>query len=670
MTNEAQMSARLGWRRRNRPDKRGNQTIVVEQHLCPACATANPAFASTCVSCSAALAAPAPAASPGTLPAFAPVPLPLPTAPAAGSLDYLRPEPLASNNGNGTAAATAGWPSPTLPVQSAAASVTPNEPAPAPAGGGLGAWAAATPRPVIDRDILGDEDQPEMGMAPAPRPAAPAPRPVAQGPATAPVNPFTAPSPAPVNPFTTPASSPAPVNPFAGGWGPAETAPATPAPQRPAAAASLNAAPPAPAPQPAPSFPSAPAAAAPQQPVAPSVPMFAPSPITASAPAPSAPIGPQINPFNGQPVTNQPIAPVPNPNFGVLSNSSPAVAPAPAPMPSPSLPAALGGVAEPASYPRPGASPAPAGATGFGATEPAAFQIGWGDAAAAPQNPAPMGGGWSPVSSGAPSLLDADLDPVAPAYRAPAPQSGGGSGGSGWSVREQKSAITQHEWQSPESPHAMAYGGYVDGNAAPAFPSVANQVGAFSGYNPYWAQPEKKSSPAARVVGVIMALAVMGLAGFGVYTVARSASGWKHTISAPASLAGSTQVALPPGSAGDIAGLKAEPHVTDAFMALYGTAAKPYALVMITEDQKLDQSFVTTGIAQFNGSGKGTFSEDTATRTVANGVTFECGPMTDGTSTLMTCVWIDGNVFGMIFGATGPADVLAKAEAAQATAEH
>src|SRR6202022_1450115 len=113
---------------------------VVDQQLCPACAAPNPTAAVTCTRCAAALPLTVATSSPQPVPTFelgfAPVPR-AETAPAAGPLDYLRPEPISDP------ASAAAWP---VPETAAPAGIGNGD------GSGLSAWAAATDRPPIDRD--------------------------------------------------------------------------------------------------------------------------------------------------------------------------------------------------------------------------------------------------------------------------------------------------------------------------------------------------------------------------------------------------------------------------------------------------------------------------------------------------------------------------------------
>ena len=208
-------------------------------------------------------------------------------------------------------------------------------------------------------------------------------------------------------------------------------------------------------------------------------------------------------------------------------------------------------------------------------------------------------------------------------------------------------------------------------------------VGAYPGYShPVHAAANAphvgRSRAAFRALILLVFVALVGAGAF-LYLSSESTQGLgsgTHTLSAPATLGGQAQStgssAL--GSAVE-SQLAAEPGITGSVFTVYGSAtpgSPAYILGMESAGQAVTASDLSQFVASFNSTSRAAFSLTTAVVTSDSGVSFHCAPDTLSGATAAMCVWVDGNVIGMVLGSpeTDSADTLAAAEQARSTAEH
>jgi hypothetical protein len=189
-----------------------------------------------------------------------------------------------------------------------------------------------------------------------------------------------------------------------------------------------------------------------------------------------------------------------------------------------------------------------------------------------------------------------------------------------------------------------------------------------------------RSRAAFRALVLLVFVALVGAGAF-LYLSSESSQGLgsgTHTVSAPATLGGLPQVTSSSTTAIG-SEMKSEMDgasgVTGSAYAMYGSATfagSAYELAMGSADHPVAASRLTQSVVGFN-TGVMSFDFATATVSSANGVDFHCGPLMVYSVAMGTiCIWVDGNVMGLVFGdpEAGSAATLAVAEGARTTAEH
>lgn len=330
--------------------------------------------------------------------------------------------------------------------------------------------------------------------------------------------------------------------------------------------------------------------------------------------------------------------------------------PSPPPMPAPPPMAALGSDGPIAAEPPP-PPPAPA---------PLSFHLDVGAGSAL----------------GASARTAAPLAPPPPPATGPADAPAGGSGGGGdgssgrgWGVRETR----------PTSGSAWAEPGPANPPAGAALAGAAPPPG----YLPPGADPTAVTAPRGHArkglqIAVLALLVLMVAAGAFLYLRSRQLEGLgtgAHTLSTPASLGGNAENANPElqllgqafESAAKSSATSKVPGLKQAIMAFYGstdgTAAGTSPELLLTA-ASFDHA-LTAADLQSLGSGFSGFDYATSSVQTVSGVSFHCGPISTA-DMASACLWVDGNVFGMVLGApaAGPASTLAAAEEARSSAEH
>ena len=298
------------------------------------------------------------------------------------------------------------------------------------------------------------------------------------------------------------------------------------------------------------------------------------------------------------------------------------------------------------------AAPAPRGPLAFH------LDVGAGSAlAAASRAPGPTAP--PPLSTSAPPVRP----PAAPEH------SGDAGGGHGWGIRPHRQS-PPGSWVMP--PPSMP----TSAVAAPGPAAAARYVPGFALPPPPWEEGPARSSAGLQVF-VVLLLAAMVAAGLLLYLsggLNQGLGSGTHTLSTPSTLDGLAQdSASQLQSVGQTlqANIEASDTSTHTLQqmvtAFYGspavgsTAATPsYFLSMLSFGAPLTSTDLTD---------LGSLATVTTVETV-NGVGFHCGTPAGGSMGSL-CFWIDGNVMGVVEGATavGPAGTLAAAEEARSSGE-
>jgi len=246
--------------------------------------------------------------------------------------------------------------------------------------------------------------------------------------------------------------------------------------------------------------------------------------------------------------------------------------------------------------------------------------------------------------------------------------------GCGWGIREQRPSM--YPTWIPIPAAAGSTGG-------PSAGGPYAGVGAYPGYSPPVhaaanAPHVGRSRAAFRALILLVFVALVGAGAF-LYLSSESTQGLgsgTHTLSAPATLGGQAQSTgnSTLGSAVE-SQLAAEPGITGSVFTVYGSAtpgSPAYILGMESAGQAVTASDLSQFVASFNSTSRAAFSLTTAVVTSDSGVSFHCAPDTLSGATATMCVWVDGNVIGMVIGSqtVGSAATLAAAEQARTTAEH
>ncbi len=287
-----------------------------------------------------------------------------------------------------------------------------------------------------------------------------------------------------------------------------------------------------------------------------------------------------------------------------------------------------------------------------------------------------------PASTGTPAPTRPPASPaVAATSPAVPPVAPPDAGGRGWGVREQRPAL--YPTWVPISETSGSAGGPSAGG--PSAGGAYAGVGLYPGYGhptrPASSAPRVGRSRAAfRTLALLVFVALVGAGAF-LYLSSESSRGLgsgTHTVSVPATLGGLSQVTSSSTTALG-SEIKSEMDgtsgVTGSAYAMYGSAtfAGPaYELAMGSLDHPVAASRLTQSATNLN-AGAVSFDFATATVSTANGVDFHCGPLTAYSVVMGTiCLWVDGNVTGLVLGSSeaGGAATLAAAEEARNTAEH
>jgi hypothetical protein len=191
-----------------------------------------------------------------------------------------------------------------------------------------------------------------------------------------------------------------------------------------------------------------------------------------------------------------------------------------------------------------------------------------------------------------------------------------------------------------------------------------------------------RSRAAFRALVLLVFVALVGAGAF-LYLSSESAQGLgsgAHTVSAPAAVGGYAENTNPGMQAlGQVLGAGVEssstsrvPGLQQAVVAFYGSTdgtgsgtSPGYMLVTASYNHALSYANLTT-----LGSGLSGFDFSTASVQSQDGVDFHCGTFS---SSLLSsvCMWVDGNVFGVVLGAPtlGQANTLVAAEGARTSVE-
>ena len=176
---------------------------------------------------------------------------------------------------------------------------------------------------------------------------------------------------------------------------------------------------------------------------------------------------------------------------------------------------------------------------------------------------------------------------------------------------------------------------------------------------------------------VVLLLAVLVAAGLLLYLsggLKQGLGSGTHTLSAPATLAGLAQDATPQlqsaGTAlrGDIEASDPSPHALQQLVTAF-YASPPSSGAAATPDYFLFMSSFGAPLTSTDLTDIGSLVIVTNVETV-DGVVFHCGTPITGTMSSL-CLWIDGNVMGVVEGAAavGPAGTLVAAEEARSAGE-
>lgn len=326
--------------------------------------------------------------------------------------------------------------------------------------------------------------------------------------------------------------------------------------------------------------------------------------------------------------------------------------------------------------PAPVASPFPPAAPPPAPRAPMAFHLdgGAGSAlAAAPRVSAPP-------SLPTPPSMPTPTKPPAPAAVAAtspvvSPVAQPDAGGRGWGIREQKPSMYPAWTPIPAS--AGSTGGPSAGGAYAG-------VGLHPGYG-YPAQPVVsaprvgRSRSALRALVLLVFVALVGAGAF-LYLGRESTQGLgsgTHSVAAPAALGGlpaSTGAAMTALSSEVQSEMAAASGTTGSVFKLYASAipgGPDYILAVASDGQAVTSSDLSQFVAGLNGSSGVAFNLTTAAVASDGGVSFRCAPVTLTGAPATLCLWGDGNVIGMVIGASGAgaAATLSAAEEARSTAE-
>ena len=209
-------------------------------------------------------------------------------------------------------------------------------------------------------------------------------------------------------------------------------------------------------------------------------------------------------------------------------------------------------------------------------------------------------------------------------------------------------------------------------------------VGLHPGYA-YPAQPVVSAPRVGRSRGALRALVLLvfvALVGAGafLYLSRESTQGigsGTHSVAAPAALGGvpaSTSTAMTALSSQVQSEMAAASGMTGSVFKLYAPAipgGPDYILAVASDGQAVTSSDLSQFVAGLNGSSGIAFSLTTAAVSSDGGVSFRCAPVTLAGAPATLCLWGDGNVIGMVIGASGAgaAATLSAAEEARSTAE-
>jgi hypothetical protein len=276
----------------------------------------------------------------------------------------------------------------------------------------------------------------------------------------------------------------------------------------------------------------------------------------------------------------------------------------------------------------------------------------------------------SPIPLGPPPPPEALPHPGAGRDSAPAPAPpvpGPRAGGPGWGVRDQRPAPGL-DWDLP--PHPA-------GTVAPTESGQASNPAAGSGPDP--ARRSRTGLGAFLALALIIAVA----AGAAITLWPGSNSGLgsgTHGVSAPLTLGGFAQNSNPElqsvgltlqselqaDSASTTGGLLQTVTAFYGSTDRTGTGMNPdYLLFMMSFRGQLTASDLTT-------MANGVIDSGSTSVETRNGVSFYCGTTMGGDVLPSACVWVDGNVLGVVEGAArgGSSATLAAAEDARGSAEH
>jgi len=248
-----------------------------------------------------------------------------------------------------------------------------------------------------------------------------------------------------------------------------------------------------------------------------------------------------------------------------------------------------------------------------------------------------------------------------------------GAGGRGWGVREQRPALYPTWLPAPVAPGPT--GGPSAGGAYAG-------VGLYPGYG-YPGQPSAtaprvgRSRAAFRALILLVFVALVGAGAF-LYLSSESTQGLgsgTHTVSAPATLGGLTQ-----DTNSQLTAVLSEyqstfdntPGINQTAMGVYGfdAAGSPgYFLIMMNMDQTVTATGLDNYIDGIDRGAGSSFNLSAATITAANGVDYHCTPLTLSGGTGAVCMWVDGNVIGVVAGTGSDAQTLALAEDARSSGE-
>ena len=188
-----------------------------------------------------------------------------------------------------------------------------------------------------------------------------------------------------------------------------------------------------------------------------------------------------------------------------------------------------------------------------------------------------------------------------------------------------------------------------------------------------------RSRSALRALVLLVFVALVGAGAF-LYLGRESTKGLgsgTHSVAAPAALGGvpaSTGAAMTALSSEVQSEMAAASGMTGSVFKLYASAipgGPDYILAVASDGQAVTSSDLSQFVAGLNGSSGVAFNLTTAAVASDGGVSFRCAPVTLTGAPATLCLWGDGNVIGMVIGASGAgaAATLSAAEEARSTAE-